>query len=181
MKHAPPAEFTSGIDSRAVLLARAAALDALFQAGEISPDAAIEELIVLIGPFLPDPCSICGSPPPLHDESWCTAVGERKARRVMVYIGWPSWVTLLKCWQWAFSRNGVYLCLSREVFFGQEKTVGIRFVPRNCARRHGFEALIQLSMSRSLGFIGRDLKRMTACSCLGTVAREDAVPRLLKI
>jgi hypothetical protein len=51
-------------------------------------------------------------------------------------------------------------------------------MPRNWARRLGSEALIQLSMSRSLGFIGRDLKRMT-CSCLGTVAREDAVPRLL--
>jgi hypothetical protein len=37
-------------------------------------------------------------------------------------------------------QNGVYL--SREVFFGQEKTVGIRFMPRNCARRHGSEALL---------------------------------------
>jgi hypothetical protein len=79
--HTPPAEFTNGIDPRAVLLARAAALDALFQAGEISLDAAIEELIALIGPFLPNPCPICGDPPCLHDESWCMAVCEGKARR----------------------------------------------------------------------------------------------------
>jgi hypothetical protein len=63
MKHAPPTEFTDGIDSRAVLLARAAALDALFQAGEISPDAAIQELIVLIGPFLPNRCPTCAIHP----------------------------------------------------------------------------------------------------------------------
>jgi hypothetical protein len=79
--HTSPAEFTNGIDSQAVLLARAAALDALFQAGEISPDAAIQELIVLIGPFLPQRCPTCGDPPCLHDESWCTAVREGKVRR----------------------------------------------------------------------------------------------------
>jgi hypothetical protein len=81
MKHAPPREFTNGIDSRAVLLARAAALDALFQAGEISPDAAIEELIARIGPFLPNRCPTCGDPPCLHDESWCMAVREGEERR----------------------------------------------------------------------------------------------------
>jgi hypothetical protein len=81
MKHAPPAEFTSGIDSRAMLLARASALDELVQGGEISLDSAIEELIELIGPFLPNRCNVCGDAPPLHDESWCMAVGEGKERR----------------------------------------------------------------------------------------------------
>jgi hypothetical protein len=82
--HTPPAEFAIGIDPRAAWLARAAALDVLFQAGEISLDVAIDELIdaflAIVG-SAPNPCAICGDPPCRHDGAWCAACREAEARR----------------------------------------------------------------------------------------------------
>jgi hypothetical protein len=59
-------------------------LDVLFQAGEISLDAAIDELIDPLLAFVgeaPNPCPVCGDPPCRHDEAWCAAVREGEARR----------------------------------------------------------------------------------------------------
>jgi hypothetical protein len=94
-----------------VLLACAAALDALLQAGEISPDAAIEELIALIGPFLPDRCPTCGDPPCLHDDAWCTSVREgqerRAAERAQPKEERPTPRTTIEAVMWAVRTEGL--------------------------------------------------------------------------
>jgi hypothetical protein len=72
------------LDPRADLLALAVHLNALYEAGEISLDVAIDELVdpllALVG-SAPNPCSICGDPPCRHDDAWCEAFREGEARR----------------------------------------------------------------------------------------------------
>jgi hypothetical protein len=74
----------SSADPRAAWFERALALALLVQAGEISLDAAIDELIDPFHAFVgsaPNPCSICGDPPSRHDLAWCAAVREGQERR----------------------------------------------------------------------------------------------------
>jgi hypothetical protein len=71
-------------DRRADLLALAAHLLVLYEAGEIDLAVAMDELI---DPFLailgsaPNPCPVCGDPPCRHDAAWCEACREGEARR----------------------------------------------------------------------------------------------------
>ena len=76
--------MTGEIDARAVFLARAAALDVLYQHGEISVADAFERLVE---PFLdiagprPTKCHICGDPPWRHWDAYCNAVWVNKRKR----------------------------------------------------------------------------------------------------
>jgi hypothetical protein len=72
------------VDPRAVLIVRAAALNTLLRAGEITLDDAFDELV---RPFLdivglaPAGCEICRDPPWRHDGAWCAACREAEERR----------------------------------------------------------------------------------------------------
>jgi hypothetical protein len=102
------------IDPRAAWLARAAALDILVQAGEISLDVAIDELI---DPFLaivgsaPNPCAICGDPPCRHDAAWCdacrTADARRRAERAKPRPKPPTPRTTIEAIMYAVRESGV--------------------------------------------------------------------------
>jgi hypothetical protein len=84
MKHAPPKEFTNGINPPEAWFARAEALAILVREGAINPVIAIDELIdpwlAIVGEA-PNPCPICGDPPCRHDPAWCAAVAEGEKRR----------------------------------------------------------------------------------------------------
>ena len=74
----------SEVDPRAVFLARASALEILYQAGEIDLDSAFDKLVE---PFLkivgspPYICRTCGDPTWRHDMVYCNAVGKAQAKR----------------------------------------------------------------------------------------------------
>jgi hypothetical protein len=80
----PATQFVIEVDPRAVLLARAGALDVLYQAGELDLDTAFDRLVdpflAIVGPE-PKVCRHCGDAPWRHDDSWCAACREGEARR----------------------------------------------------------------------------------------------------
>jgi hypothetical protein len=80
----PATQFGFEVDPRAAFLARASALDTLYQVGELGLEVAFDRLIdpflEIVGPK-PDLCRHCGDPPWRHSESWCTAVRKADAQR----------------------------------------------------------------------------------------------------
>jgi hypothetical protein len=77
-------EFDLVVDPRAAFLARASALDTLFQAGEFRLDVAFDELV---NPFFeivgidPKSCDVCGNAPWRHNDSFCRACREADQHR----------------------------------------------------------------------------------------------------
>jgi hypothetical protein len=110
--HTAATQFIVEIDPRAVLLARASAMDTLYLAGELDLctgfDRMADAFLTVAGPD-PGMCKHCGDPTWRHESSWCAAVRKVEAQRrnERTTIPRPTAESTIEAIMWSVRQRGI--------------------------------------------------------------------------